>query len=92
MGQIRKRGGIWWVRYHSNGRWQDESSGSGERGMAERLLQRRELRATVRVSRRYQRAAGAASSRIRWKSPRCSLRSAPSFAATSCWPTIRPWR
>ena len=45
MGQIRKRGGIWWVRYHSHGRWQDESSGSSDRGAAQRLLQRREVAA-----------------------------------------------
>ena len=45
MGHIRQRGGIWWVRYHSNGRWHDESSGSSERGTAERLLKRREVAA-----------------------------------------------
>ena len=26
MGQIRKRGGIWWVRYQTNGRWREEIS------------------------------------------------------------------
>ena len=45
MDQIRRRGGIWWVRYCSNGRWHEESSHSGERGEAERLLQRREVAA-----------------------------------------------
>ena len=45
MEHIRKRGGIWWVRYHSHGRWHDESSHSRDRREAQRLLQRREVAA-----------------------------------------------
>ena len=42
MGQLRKRGNVWWIRYYRNGRRLEESSGSGKKGDAERLLRIRE--------------------------------------------------
>ena len=42
MGQIRKRGNIWWIRYYRSGRRHEESSGSRKKGDAERLLKLRE--------------------------------------------------
>ncbi len=42
MGEIRKRGNIWWIRYYRNGRRHEESSRSTKRGEAERLLKLRE--------------------------------------------------
>jgi hypothetical protein len=42
FGTLRLRGRIWWVRYKVNGKPYDESSGSGDRRKAEKLLARRE--------------------------------------------------
>ena len=42
MGQLRKRGNVWWVRYYRNGRRHEESSRSTRKGDAERLLRIRE--------------------------------------------------
>ena len=42
MGELRKRGNLWWVRYYRNGRRHEESSGSTKKGDAERLLKIRE--------------------------------------------------
>ena len=42
MGELRKRGNVWWVRYYRNGRRHEESSRSTKKGDAERLLRIRE--------------------------------------------------
>ena len=42
MGQLRKRGNIWWLRYYRAGRRYEESSGSTRKSDAERLLRIRE--------------------------------------------------
>jgi integrase len=42
MGQLKKRGQIWWIRYYRNGRRHEESSGSTKEGEAKRLLRLRE--------------------------------------------------
>lgn len=42
MGQLRKRGSIWWIRYYRSGRRHEESSHSRKKGDAERLLKTRE--------------------------------------------------
>ena len=42
MGELRKRGNIWWVRYYRNGRRHEESSRSTKKGDGERLLRIRE--------------------------------------------------
>lgn len=42
MGQLRKRGSIWWIRYYRNGRRHEESSRSKKKGDAEALLKLRE--------------------------------------------------
>lgn len=42
MGQLRKRGAIWWVRYYRNGKRHEESSHSGSKEVARDLLRRRE--------------------------------------------------
>jgi integrase len=42
MGQLRKRGEIWWIRYYRNGRRYEESSGSDKKGKAIDLLKIRE--------------------------------------------------
>ncbi len=42
MGQLRKRGSIWWIRYYRSGRRHEESSRSPKKGDAERLLRTRE--------------------------------------------------
>ena len=42
MGQLKKRGRIWWVRYYRNGRRFEESSRSEKRKAAEDLLKIRE--------------------------------------------------
>ena len=42
MGEIRKRGQIWWVRYYRDGHRHEESSRSRKKGDAERLLKLRE--------------------------------------------------
>lgn len=42
MGQIRRRGNRWWIRYSRNGKRYDESSGSVRKGDAVALLKLRE--------------------------------------------------
>ena len=42
MGQIRKRGKVWWIRYYRNGRRYEETSGSTKQSDAARLLRIRE--------------------------------------------------
>ena len=42
MGQLRKRGGTWWVRYYRNGKRHEESSGSSKKQAAIDLLRLRE--------------------------------------------------
>ena len=42
MGELRKRGNIWWLRYYRNGRRHEESSHSTRKGDAVRLLRARE--------------------------------------------------
>jgi integrase len=42
MGQLRKRGGVWWIRYYRNGRRFEESARSDKREEAVNLLKRRE--------------------------------------------------
>lgn len=42
MGELRKRGTIWWIRYYRNGKRHEESSRSTKKGVAERLLKQRE--------------------------------------------------
>jgi integrase len=42
MGQLKKRGRIWWIRYYRDGRRYEESSRSAKEGAARRLLRLRE--------------------------------------------------
>jgi hypothetical protein len=42
MGQLKKRGGIWWIRYYRDGRRFEESARSEKRDDALRLLKVRE--------------------------------------------------
>ena len=42
MGELRKRGSVWWIRYYRNGRRHEESSQSRKKTDAERLLRLRE--------------------------------------------------
>lgn len=42
MGEIRKRGNVYWIRYYRNGRRYEESSGSEKKGAAVDLLKLRE--------------------------------------------------
>src|SRR5262245_26877793 len=42
MGQLRKRGHLWWIRYYRNGARHEESSHSDKKGVALDLLRRRE--------------------------------------------------
>ena len=42
MGELRQRGGIWWIRYYRNGRRHEESSGSTKKGVAIDVLKIRE--------------------------------------------------
>lgn len=42
MGQLRKRGNVWWLRYFRNGKRYEESSGSDKKGVARDLLRLRE--------------------------------------------------
>src|SRR5262245_64689352 len=42
MGQLRKRGGVWWIRYYRNGRRFEESARSDKRQAAVDLLKIRE--------------------------------------------------
>lgn len=34
MGQLRKRGGVWWIRYYRNGRRFEESARTGTKEIA----------------------------------------------------------
>lgn len=42
MGQLRRRGKVWWIRYYRNGRRFEESARTAKKGEAERLLRLRE--------------------------------------------------
>src|SRR5258708_18801307 len=42
MGEIRKRGAIWWIRYYRNGRRYEESARTTKQDDAARLLKQRE--------------------------------------------------
>lgn len=42
MGSIRKRGGVLWIRYYRNGKRYEESTRTGDREMAKRILRIRE--------------------------------------------------
>lgn len=42
MGQIRKRGGVWWIRYYRNGQRFEESAHTDKRDEARDLLKQRE--------------------------------------------------
>jgi integrase len=42
MGQLRRRGTIWWIRWYRNGRRHEESSGTDKKGDAMNLLRKRE--------------------------------------------------
>jgi integrase len=42
MGELKRRGQIWWIRYYRNGRRYEESSGSTKEGDAKSLLRVRE--------------------------------------------------
>ena len=42
MGQLRKRGGVWQLRYYRNGRRYEESAGTDKKGVATELLRMRE--------------------------------------------------
>lgn len=42
MGMIYKRGNTWWIKYYRNGKAYRESSGSGKKMVAKKLLDRRE--------------------------------------------------
>src|SRR4029453_18575425 len=40
MGQLRKRGGVWWIRYYRNGRRFEESARTNKKEEARDLLKR----------------------------------------------------
>ena len=42
MGALKKRGGVWWIRYYRNGRRLEESAKTGKKSEAQRLLKVRE--------------------------------------------------
>jgi hypothetical protein len=42
MGQLRKRGNVWWIRYYRNGQRFEESADSSKKGVAVDLLKIRE--------------------------------------------------
>ena len=42
MGELKRRGQIWWIRYYKNGRRYEESSGSAKEAEAKSLLRLRE--------------------------------------------------
>jgi hypothetical protein len=42
MGELRKRGNIWWIRYSRNGKRYEDSSGSRKKGVARDLLRQLE--------------------------------------------------
>jgi hypothetical protein len=64
MGQLRRRGGVWWIRYYRNGRRHEESSRSEKKQTAIDLLKIREgdvakgLPVTAKIGRfRFEEAA-----------------------------------
>ena len=42
MGELKRRGQVWWIRYYRDGRRYEESAGSDKKGDAERLLRIKE--------------------------------------------------
>ncbi len=42
MGQVLKRGNVWWIRYYVNGRREEESARTDKKTEAEKLLKQRE--------------------------------------------------
>ena len=42
MGELKRRGQIWWIRYYRDGKRYEESSRSGKQGVARDLLRQRE--------------------------------------------------
>jgi hypothetical protein len=42
MGELKRRGQIWWIRYYKNGKRYEESSGSTKEAEAKSLLRLRE--------------------------------------------------
>ena len=42
MGELKRRGQTWWIRYYRNGKRHEESSGSTKEGDAKSLLRLRE--------------------------------------------------
>ena len=42
MGELKRRGQIWWIRYYKNGKRYEESSGSAKEAEAKSLLRLRE--------------------------------------------------
>jgi integrase len=42
MGELRKRGNVWWIRYYRNGQRQEESAHTSKREVARDLLRQRE--------------------------------------------------
>jgi hypothetical protein len=42
MGELKRRGQIWWIRYYKNGKRYEESSGSTKEAAAKGLLRLRE--------------------------------------------------
>ena len=44
MGELRRRGKTWWIRYYRNGKRYEESAGSSKESEARSLLRRREGR------------------------------------------------
>ena len=42
MGQLRKRGGVWWIRYYRDGRRHEESARTDKWEVARELLKTRE--------------------------------------------------
>jgi integrase len=60
LGSLRLRGTMWWVRYQHLGKRREESSGSSDQRVAERLLKRR-----VQESGRGQRVDPSAEHRVR---------------------------
>ena len=42
MGNMYKRGEVWWIKYYRNGKSHRESSGTSKKMVAKKLLERRE--------------------------------------------------
>jgi hypothetical protein len=66
MGQLRKRGGVWWMRYYRNGKRYEESAKTDKKEKAREILQRKEgdiangLPITPKIGRvRFEEAAAA---------------------------------